>query len=90
MSDRAGRRARGRFPGLTGYRMPRSTGRPQSPEKQMKFRLLHSRTFLQGCVEQGLSIREIAAKLEVNRTTVRDEMRRWGINPVVRPEPRES
>lgn len=50
-------------------------------------RLLRSKAFLRQCVRDGMSAREIAAVLGVQRSTVRERMRFHDIAPVRRPRP---
>jgi phage antirepressor YoqD-like protein len=52
--------------------------------RQDALRHLRSRTFLRQCVQDGMTIREIADALGVGRTNVRHWMRHHGVTPVRR------
>lgn len=53
-----------------------------SETRRKQFSALHNREFLLTCVEQGMTIRQICAQLDMSRKTVREKMRHYHIRPV--------
>lgn len=48
-------------------------------------RLLHTPRYLNTQVQRGQTVRQIADTLGMHRTTVREQMRRYGIQPTKQP-----
>ncbi len=64
---------------------PRSEGlraMEWSPIRVQQFKALHNKEFYKTAVEQGCTVRQIADHLDMNKGTVREEMRRFRVEPV--------